>query len=272
MNLMQAAVLGIVQGLTEFLPISSSGHLRVVPELLGFPDPGTAYTAVIQLGSVVAVISYFFSDLWNLARGGLADLKARQYDSHNLRIIAGILLGTLPICIFGLLFKHAIEGPLRSLAVVGISSIVMAILLGITERLARHTRTMENLGVLDGLIVGLGQCLALIPGSSRSGSTLTFALFRDLRREDAARFSFLLGIPAILLSGLLELKEMLETKIGEAGIANLACGLIVSLIVSYLSIAWLMRYLKKHSTWVFVIYRLLFGALVLYMYYHGHNS
>jgi len=272
MSIIEALVLGLVQGLTEFLPISSSAHLRVVPALLGYADPGAAYSAVIQLGSVIAVIAYFWPDLMNLASGSITAVKEGKFDSHEVRIVGGILIGTLPICILGLLLKPLLEqdnSPLRSLNVIGIASIVMGLILFLAEKLDKQSRTMEQIGARDGLLVGLGQCMALIPGCSRSGSTLTVALLLGIKREDAARFSFLLGIPAITLSGLLELKHLLSAGLTSDSAMTLIVGFAVSLVVSYAAIWWLLRYLKNHSTIVFVIYRVLFGLVTLYTAMHA---
>jgi undecaprenyl-diphosphatase len=266
MSVLQSFVLGVVQGLTEFLPISSTAHLRVVPALLGWHDPGVAYSAVIQLGSIIAVIAYFWKDLIGIAGGSLEALRDKNMDSQELRLATAILIGTIPICIVGLLLKGMLEqegGPFRSLYVIGVASVVMGMLLVLAEKIASHKRTVENVGVQDGLLVGLGQALALIPGCSRSGSTLTVAMLLGFKRDDAARFSFLLGIPAITLAGLLELKEMLKVQLDGAAMTDLVVGLLTSLVVSYLSIAWLLKYLGKHSTWVFVAYRLVFGLGVL---------
>lgn len=272
MDNMQAVVLGAVQGLTEFLPISSSAHLRVVPALLGWPDPGAAYSAVIQLGSVVAVLAYFRNDLVTIISGALAAMRKRDLADHNLRILAAILIGTLPVCIIGLLLKHILEAdnsPLRSLTVIGFASIFMGGALFVAEKLGSHKRELDTIGVQDGLLVGLGQALALIPGCSRSGSTLTVAMLLNLKRDQAARFSFLLGIPAIILSGLLELKEMFTTGLSGAKMNCLLVGLLVSTMVSYLAIYWLIKYLRHHATWVFIVYRLIFGSLVIYLATHA---
>jgi undecaprenyl-diphosphatase len=272
MSIIEALVLGLVQGLTEFLPISSSAHLRVVPTLIGWADPGAAYSAVIQLGSVIAVISYFWPDLMKLAGGSIQAIKEGKFDTHEVRVVGGILIGTLPICILGLLLKPMLEqddSPLRSLNVIGIASIVMGLFLFLAEKLDKQSRTMEQIGARDGLLVGLGQCLALIPGCSRSGSTLTVALLLGIKREDAAKFSFLLGIPAIALSGLLELKHLLSAGLTSDSAMTLVAGFAVSLVVSYAAIAWLLRYLKNHSTIVFVIYRVLFGLVTLYTAMHA---
>jgi undecaprenyl-diphosphatase len=275
MSEIEAIVLGVVQGLTEFLPISSSAHLRVIPAFLGWQDPGAAYTAVIQLGSVLAVITYFWKDMMQLATGSIAAIKAKDYGRHELRMSGGIILGTIPICVLGLAVKNLLEqenSPLRALNVVGIASIVMVLLLLLAERLSKRNRTLEQIGAQDGLLVGLGQACALIPGCSRSGSTLTVAMFLNLAREDAARFSFLLGIPAITLSGLLELKHFISDGIDQAGVTSLVVGFLVAAVVSYIAIAWLLRYLKHHSTIIFVAYRILFGIATLALWAHGGGT
>lgn len=268
MSPVEAVVLGIVQGLTEFLPISSSAHLRVVPALLGWSDPGAAYSAVIQLGSVIAVISYFFRDLLKILFGSIAALRQKNFADQDLRVLGAILIGTVPVCVLGLLLKPTLEqhdSPLRSLIVVGVASIFMGLLLLLAEKVATHRRGMDSIGARDGLLVGLGQSMALIPGCSRSGSTLTVAMLLNMKREEAAKFSFLLGIPAIVLSGLLELKSFLHEGMDQSATMDLAIGLVVSFVVSYLSIAWLLKYLQKHSTWVFVVYRIIFGSAVIYL-------
>ncbi|MBK8221698.1 MAG: undecaprenyl-diphosphate phosphatase [Candidatus Obscuribacter sp.] len=270
MSLVEAIVLGIVQGLTEFLPISSTAHLRVVPSLLHWQDPGVAYSAVIQLGSLIAVLAYFYKDIFQIAFGSLKALIEKDFGSRDLRLAGAIIIGTMPVCVVGLLLKHLLEqndGPFRSLTVIGCAAIFMGLALIAAEKLGKHTRVLDQMGVRDGLLVGLGQAMALIPGCSRSGSTLTVAMLIGLKRADAARFSFLLGVPAIFLSGMLELKSMFETGLSGEGIGSLAAGLLSSTIVSYLAIAWLIRYLQQHSSWIFVIYRLIFGLGVLALSY-----
>jgi len=266
MTLDQAIVLGIVQGLTEFLPISSSAHLRVVPAVMHWADPGTAFSAVIQLGSVVAVLAYFYKDIIEITAGTIRGIKAKDYGGRDVRLAGAIILGTIPICVVGLLIKPILDqdgSPLRGLPVVGIASIVMGLLLIVAEKIAQHKKSIDDMGGRDGLIVGLAQALALIPGCSRSGSTLTAALFLGMKRADAARFSFLLGIPAVTLSGLVELYHMVQEGMHDVSYTTLAIGLVASLVVSYLSIAWLMKYLQTHATWIFVAYRLIFGTLVI---------
>ena len=266
MKTVEAVVLGVVQGLTEFLPISSTAHLRVIPSLLGWQDPGTAFSAVIQLGSTLAVLIYFAQDLLSLAKGSFAALKTGDFMNHDLRLAGAMILGTLPICIIGLLLKHLLEqdnSPIRSLNVIGWAAIVMGLLLFFADRHDQQTRSLSATGARDGLLVGLAQALALIPGCSRSGSTLTAALLLNLKRPDAAKFSFLLGIPAVGLSGLLELKKMLDEGLNNSSASALIIGFIVSAVVSYAVIAWFFKFLQSHSLKVFVIYRLVFGILVL---------
>jgi undecaprenyl-diphosphatase len=273
MPVLEAVFLGFVQGITEFLPISSSAHLRVAPALISiwnpdFHDPGAAYSAVIQLGSVLAVLSYFCRDLFKIVCGSLKGLREKDFANADLRLAGAIIVGTIPICVIGLCLKHILEAndsPLRSLTVIGSASIFMGALLLAAEKLAKHTKTVEQVAGRDGLLVGLGQAMALIPGCSRSGSTLTVALFLGFKRDEAARFSFLLGIPAIVLAGLLELKEMLKQGLEGAAVSSLLIGLVVSTAVSYASIWWLLKFLKTNSTLLFVIYRIIFGAAILWM-------
>lgn len=265
-SFLQALVLGLVQGLSEFLPISSTAHLRVVPVLLGWKDPGAAFSAVIQLGSVVAVLVYFAGDIFRLGKASLGALIAKDYQSIDLKIVISILIGTVPICVLGLLLKSLLEqdhSPLRSLYVVGAAAIFMGLFLLFAEKKGQRLRNLESINLLDGLLVGLGQAMALIPGCSRSGSTLTVALLLNFKRDDAARYSFLLGIPAIVLSGLLELKHMLESGMSDGAFSALIAGLLSSFLFSYVAIWWLIKYLQTHSTFVFVIYRLIFGSLVI---------
>ncbi|MDB9513504.1 undecaprenyl-diphosphate phosphatase [Kamptonema animale CS-326] len=266
-DILQAIVLGIVQGLTEFLPISSSAHLKVVPLVLGWGDPGVAYTAVIQLGSIAAVLWYFWEDLTNISIGAYKAIIRSEYDSQDFRLAVGIGLGTIPILFFGVLIKILIKdydnSPLRSVAAIGIASIIMSLLLAIAEKSGKRQRTFEKLTVFDGIVMGLAQAIALIPGVSRSGSTLTAGLFLGLERGAAARFSFLLGIPAITLAGLIELKSALGDGIGQAGLISVVVGTVSAAVFSYLAIAWLLKFLQTQNTWIFVWYRLAFGTAIL---------
>jgi undecaprenyl-diphosphatase len=260
-NFVQATVLGVVQGLTEFLPISSSAHLLIVPRLLGWRDPGAAFTAVIQLGTMLAVLLYFRRDIARIAVTWLRSLVHRDLRPHlDARMGWYIGLGTLPISLVGLAFDHEIEGPARNLWINASSLIGMGLLLMIAEWAGRQKRAVGDLNLRDGLLIGGFQCLALVPGSSRSGSTITGGLFLGYTREAAARYSFLLSIPAVVLSGLFELR-----KVGDGGVpvAGTAIATVVSFVVGYASIAWLLKFLVRHSTLVFVYYRVALGGVLI---------
>jgi undecaprenyl-diphosphatase len=263
MDLVQAIVLGIVQGLTEFLPISSTAHLRLVPALLGWPDPGAAVTAVIQLGTLLAVLLYFWRDLLALAVAFFRGIAAgKPFADRNARLAWLIGVGTIPICVAGLVFKDFIKGGARSLWVIAGSLIVLAVVLAVAERVASRRKELADIGWGEGLAVGFAQALALVPGSSRSGTTITAALFAGMTREAAARFSFLLSIPAVLLSGAYELYEI-RHEIGSASPVAILVATAVSFVFGYASIAFLLRYLKTHTTYVFVAYRIALGALLI---------
>ena len=267
LGLVEALVLGIVQGLTEFLPISSTAHLRVVPALLGWDDPGVSVTAAIQLGSVAAVVAYFRQDLTQVLRGISRAVRYGQWREPEARLGVAMVIGTLPILVLGLgikVFWHAgyASSPLRSVPSIAIVSIVMALFLALAERIGPRLKQLEGVTGRDGFVVGLAQALAVIPGVSRSGSTLTASLFDGWKRADAARFSFLLGIPAISIAGLVELKSALSLSSG-AGPLPLVVGILSAAVVSWLAIDWLLRFLQRNSTWIFVGYRLVFGAGLL---------
>ena len=267
LGLVEALVLGIVQGLTEFLPISSTAHLRVVPALLGWDDPGVSVTAAIQLGSVAAVVAYFRQDLTQVLRGISRAVRYGQWREPEARLGVAMVIGTLPILVLGLgikVFWHAgyASSPLRSVPSIAIVSIVMALFLALAERMGPRLKQLEGVTGRDGFVVGLAQALAVIPGVSRSGSTLTASLFDGWKRADAARFSFLLGIPAISIAGLVELKSALSLSSG-AGPLPLVVGILSAAVVSWLAIDWLLRFLQRNSTWIFVGYRLVFGAGLL---------
>jgi undecaprenyl-diphosphatase len=257
-NLIQAVVLGFVQGITEFLPVSSSAHLRIVPALFGWPDAGAAYTAVLQLGTLVAVIGFFLRDLLSMLA---AVLDPARRNGPEARRLLYIIVGTIPLMVAGVLFKHAIEGPLRSLTVIATMMIVVGLLLGLTEKLASHRRGIDEMTMRDALLIGCAQALALIPGTSRSGITLVAALGLGLRRESAARFSFLLSVPAVAAAAIYELPKALRTP-NLAG-APLLVGVLVAAVFGYLSIAWLLRFLRTRTTIPFVVYRVAMGAALL---------
>jgi undecaprenyl-diphosphatase len=264
MTVVQAITLGLVQGITEFLPISSIAHLRVVPALLGWLDPGAAFSAVIQLGTLAAVVVYFGRDIWIMGREVLKGVASgRPWARHEARLAWFILLGTVPIAVCGVVFKRYIVGELRSLYVISGSLIVLGILLWVAEKTAAFRRQVADIGWADSQFIGLAQALALIPGSSRSGTTITAAMFLGLTREAAARFSFLLGIPAIGAAGLFELWDLVKHGLGGAELSALALASAASAISGYLAIDLLLRYLRTRTTHVFVWYRIGLGLLLL---------
>ena len=265
MSIFEAIVLGIVQGLTEFLPISSTAHLRIVPAFAGWPDPGAAFTAVVQIGTMAAVLIYFRRDLWRIARTWLASLRDRSRRGElDARLGWYIIVGTIPISIFGVAFKDEIETGARDLYLIGAALIVLGLVLLLAERVGRRSRDMESVTLRDGVAVGFAQALALIPGVSRSGATITAGLFLGLKREDAARFSFLLSVPAVVLSGLFELETFVEERGGDdGGVAAIVVATVFAFIAGYASIAFLLRFLVTHTTKVFVVYRVALGAVVI---------
>ena len=265
MSIVEAIVLGIVQGVTEFLPISSTGHLRIVPAFLGWDDPGAAFTAVTQLGTMAAVLLYFREDLSRIARAWWRSLRDRAARSElDARLGWYILLGTIPIGIFGLAFKDQIETGARDLYLIGVALIVLGLVLLLAEKVGTRTRSVEEIKTRDGFVMGLAQALALIPGVSRSGATITAGLFLGLDRPSAARFSFLLSVPAVVLSGLLELGSILSGEEGEdTGLVALVVATFFAFVAGYASIALLLRFLASHSMVVFVVYRVVLGVLVL---------
>lgn len=272
-NIIKAIVYGIIQGLTEFIPISSTAHIRVVPALLGWGDPGAAFTAVIQIGTLIATLIYFREDIGKMIMGFLNALKTRKFfEDPYSRIFILIIVGTIPISIFGLALKKFIEGDARGLYVISASLIGLAIVLFIAEKISSKKKDLNEITVKDGIIIGLAQTLALIPGSSRSGVTITAGLFCGLKRDVTARFSFLLSLPAVGLSGLYELYSERKSLLNE-NTFELILATIVSGIVGYLAIAFLINYLKTRSNLLFIIYRLALGILILILLSAGvlHN-
>jgi undecaprenyl-diphosphatase len=257
MTLWFAVLLGIVQGLTEFLPISSTAHLRIVPALLGRPDAGAAFTAVIQLGTLAAVIAYFVRELATMIRAAVAAPR-----SAEAKLAWYLVAGTIPIGVLGLLLKKHITGPFRSLWVVAVALIVVGVIMAWADRRMRGERTIESLTLRDALLIGLGQACALVPGVSRSGATITAALLLGVRRADAARFSFLLSVPAVGAAGIFELKDAAH-KLGGAGLGPLVVATLVSAVIGYLAIAWLLRFLRTRSLQGFAVYRVLLGAALI---------
>ena len=265
MSVLEAIVLGITQGVTEFLPISSTAHLRIVPAFAGWEDPGAAFTAVTQLGTMLAVLIFFRSDLARIGRTWLRSLRdASARGEHDAKLGWYIVLGTIPISVFGLIFKDQIETGARDLYLIGTALIVLGVVLLVAERVGTRSRSMEQVSARDGLAIGLAQALALVPGVSRSGATITAGLFMGLERPAAARFSFLLSVPAVVLSGLLELGTILSDDDGHSTtILGLVIATLLAFVTGYASIAFLLRYLATHSTGIFVAYRVVVGAVVL---------
>jgi undecaprenyl-diphosphatase len=260
MPLWFAAVLGLVQGLTEFIPVSSTAHLRVVPALFGQPDPGAAYTAVIQLGTLIAVVAYFAKDL-----AALPGAMIRANGSFESRLPWLIALGTLPIVICGLIFKKEIEGDLRSLYVVATALVVVGMVMVLVEHYTSgrdQHRPLSALTMTDALLVGCAQAMALVPGVSRSGATMCMILMLGFTRSDSARFSFLLSIPAIAGAGIFEAREAFRT-LGSSAIPAIAVGTVVAAVSGYASIAWLLRWLGSHSLVGFAVYRIACGVALL---------
>lgn len=262
----KVAVLGVVQGITELLPISSTAHMRIVPAFFGWKDPGSAFSAAMQLAALAAVVSYFWTDVRQLVVGSLRALIKRDFANRDFRFAMAICLATIPIGILGLTLApllNACGTPLRSLLVIGWASIFMAVMMALAEVLARHYRTVEQSTWKDAAIVGLAQAGALIPGVSRSGSALTAALFLGFTRAEAARYSFLLGLPAITLAGLKELWELRNAALGTYGWSVLGVGLLVASISAFAAIWGLMRVMERFSSWPFVIYRAAMGAFLV---------
>jgi undecaprenyl-diphosphatase len=282
MSYLAALVLGVVQGLTEFLPISSTAHVALTARVLGLPDQGmAAYTAVIQLGTLIAVLAYFARDLWQIAVATVgALLRPRDLGAllsprsdedpatakRNLRARLGIFIvvGTVPIGLCGVAFKKLIEHQLRTPLVMAGSLIVLALVLYLAERVAEHRRGVDSIGLRDALVIGGAQALALIPGASRSGVTLTAGLLCGLKRDDAARYSFLLSVPAVVAAALFEMKDAVRSPtLGQHGLGMILVGTVAAFVVGYATIAWLLRFLRTRTTLPFVAYRLVVGALLI---------
>ena len=264
MSTFEAIVLGIVQGLTEFLPISSTAHLRIVPAFAGWDDPGAAFTAVTQLGTMAAVLLYFRHDLARIGRAWVASVPNRELrGGPDAKIGWFIVIGTIPISIFGLLFRNQIEDGARDLYLIGSTLIVLGVVLLVAEKVSDHERSMDQLNWRDGITIGFAQALALVPGVSRSGATLTAGLFLGLKREAAARFSFLLSVPAVVLSGLFQLPDVFDNQEASAAVVPTAIATLFAFVAGYASIAFLLSFLHNHSTYVFIGYRVVLGAVVI---------
>ncbi|MFI0431848.1 MAG: undecaprenyl-diphosphate phosphatase [Candidatus Nanopelagicales bacterium] len=264
MTWFEAVFLGILQGLTEFLPISSSAHLLIFSQIFGWQDPGAAFTAVTQIGTETAVLIFFRKDIWRIITTWIKSLYTPELRGNlDARMGWYVIVGTIPIAVIGFAFSDIIETAARNLWLVSTVLIVFGVILGVADKVGAKTRGLETLSMRSGLVFGFGQALALIPGVSRSGATITTGLFMGFTREAATRYAFLLAIPAVLASGFFE-----ATKIGDPGQASVAwpqviVSTLVAFVIGYAVIAWLLKYVSTHSYMPFVIYRVALGSLVL---------
>lgn len=268
MSWIEAILLGILQGLTEFLPISSSAHLAIFPQLFGRPDPGASFTAVTQIGTELAVIWYFRKDIWRIAITWLQSLWTPGLRGNiDARMGWYIIIGTLPIAIVGVLLEDTIQTTFRNLWVIGANLIIFGLILGVADRYGANERPLERLGLRDALLYGGAQMLALVPGVSRSGATISMGLGLGYRREAATRYAFLLAIPAVVASAIFQLPDVSANA--EPGMAKTLVATVVAFFVGYAVIAWLLRYLRTHSFLPFVIYRVALGTVVLVLLWAG---
>jgi undecaprenyl-diphosphatase len=275
-SLLEAILLGAIEGVTEFLPISSTGHLTIAEKLLGFNIDDadiTAFTAIVQIGAVAAVVLYFWSDLWGivvaLARG-MVDSERRR--ARDFRFGLAVAVGSIPIAIAGLALRDVIEGPLRSLWVVGVALIAWSFAMLYADRTATERRTEQDFGMRDAVVMGLTQCLALVPGVSRSGATITAGLLRGLDRVTVTRMSFFLAVPALTAAGILEAVTKSDEISGGVGWGPTAVAVAVAFVVAYASIAWLLRYVARHDFGIFIVYRIALGVAVLALVAAGVTS
>ena len=260
----QTIVLALVQGLTEFLPVSSSGHLRIVSQLLWGEDAGASFTAVIQLGTEAAVLVYFAKDIWTIATAWLKGLFNKQARGFDYRMGWMVIVGTIPVAALGFLAKDLIRENLRNLWITAAMLVLFSFVFILAEKVGRHERSFDRLTMKDAIIMGLAQCLALIPGVSRSGGTISAGLFLNLDREVATRFSFLLAIPAVLASGLFSLPDAFHPEAGQAASGmQLLVGTAIAFVVGYATIAWLLKFVGNHSFSWFAAYRIPVGVLVM---------
>jgi undecaprenyl-diphosphatase len=258
----QAVILGVLQGLTEFLPISSNAHLRIFGDLAGWGDPGAAFTAVVQIGTELAVLLYFRQDIWNIVSTWTRSVfDARLRGDLNARMGWYVIVGSLPIVVLGVIFQHEIETAARNLWLIATMLVVMGLVLGITDRLGWHAKPIKSLGFRDAVLYGVAQAGALIPGVSRSGATISMGLALGYERAAAARYAFLLAIPSVLGAGIFELRDAFGEQ-GTYGTGPILAATLAAFSVGYASIAWLLRYVSTHSYLPFVVYRIALGFLV----------
>jgi undecaprenyl-diphosphatase len=260
-DLLKAVFLGVLQGLTEFLPISSSAHLRIFPDLFGWGDPGAAFTAVIQIGTELAVLIYFRHDIWRIGSTWVRSLYRPEYRGQlDARMGWFIIVGSLPIVVLGILLKDIIERDFRNLWIIGTTLIVLGLILGIADRISSDRLRIKDIRLRDAVLMGLAQACALVPGVSRSGATISMGRFLGYEREAATRYAFLLAIPAVVGAGIFELKEIPHGD-NSYGWAPTVVATVVSFVVGYAAIAWLLRYVATKSYLPFVVYRVGLGSL-----------
>jgi undecaprenyl-diphosphatase len=265
MSWLQVVVLAVVQGLTEFLPVSSSGHLAIVSRLFFADDAGASFTAVTQLGTELAILVYFARDIWRIGKAWFNGLLVTAHRNADYRMGWYVIIGTIPICILGLLFKDEIRTGVRNLWVIATALVVFSAVIALAERIGRQARHVDQLNWRDAIVVGVAQTLALVPGISRSGSTISAGLFLGLDRELAARFGFLLAIPAVFASGLFSLPDAFRPVLEgmSATGPQLVVAIVIAFVVGLAAVAWLLRFLVRHSMYWFVGYRVVAGAAVL---------
>lgn len=262
MDFLLAVLMGVVQGFTEFIPVSSTAHLRVLPELFGQKDLGAAYTAVVQIGTLFSLLLYFGWDIYKLVADFFVSIIKKDYQNRNFLLSLYIIIGTIPIVVFGILFKGYVENELRSLIVIASSLIVFAILLLLSERIGEKKKQIEEMNFKDAIMIGIAQAFALIPGASRSGVTICMALFLGYKRDVAARFSFLLSIPSVFAAGIFEMKEVFNSDV-NFNIASVLIASVFSFLSGLAAIEFLLRYLENHRIDIFAYYRIVFGFVIL---------
>lgn len=271
MGWVQTIVLSIIQGLTEFLPISSSGHLRIISELFWGADAGASFTAVIQLGTEAAVLVFFAKEIWQIITGWIAGLLNKEKRGREYKMGWMIIVGTIPVVVLGVLGKDLIRESLRNMWITATVLVLFSFVFILAEKMGKKDRGYEELNMKDAIVMGLAQCLALIPGVSRSGGTISAGLFLGLNREVAAKFSFLLAIPAVLGSGLYSLPDAFAPQAGQAATGmQLTVGTLVAFVVGYISIAWLMKFVANNSFSWFAAYRIPAGLLVMLLLALGY--
>jgi undecaprenyl-diphosphatase len=260
---LEVIVLGIVQGLTEFLPISSSAHLRIVSGVFFGHDAGAAFTAVTQLGTEAAVLVYFARDIWNLLSiwfRGFVDAEVRRTDEYRIAWL--VIIGTIPIGLLGVLFEDEIQTAARNLWLIATTLVVFGLLLGLAERVGRQRTELHQIRPVDGIVLGFAQAMALVPGVSRSGGTITAGLFLGMTRPAIVRYSFLLAVPAVVASGIFQIPDVFEGGEFAPSPAQMVVATLIAFGLGYASIAWLLRYVERHSVYVFVWYRVVLGLVL----------